>query len=209
MQRWRHFTSIATSSDGGKNNSFKWRLVGETIFSMFKWNAVLWFRLMPLAPYTGGFLVYHAENQKQMNMYGNRSIYSRDAKPGTSLVNCQAPQVIMVRSCLPSWYAAENYAVQRTIDGSRRTGKSGKSWKDHIKKWTGQLLSSFLRIADDRSRWATITPEASVGVRFKGRQTKLQLPQLDTNLCCDFSCCLRASDLREVSVVATVPAHLK
>ena len=32
-----------------------------------------------------------------------------------------------------------------------------------LKKWTGQSLSLLMRIADDRSQWATVTAEASVG----------------------------------------------
>ena len=36
--------------------------------------------------------------------------------------------------------------------------------RDNIKEWTGQSLSSLLHIADNRSRWAAITTEASVGV---------------------------------------------
>ena len=54
--------------------------------------------------------------------------------------------------------------LQRTVYGSRRRGVRGKSWKDNIKEWTGQSMSSSLRIADDRSRWAVITAEASIGV---------------------------------------------
>ena len=34
--------------------------------------------------------------------------------------------------------------------------------KTTIKEWTGQSMSSLLLIADDRSRWAAITAEASV-----------------------------------------------
>ena len=33
-----------------------------------------------------------------------------------------------------------------------------------IKEWTGQTMSSLLRIADYSSQWAVITVEASVGV---------------------------------------------
>ena len=49
------------------------------------------------------------------------------------------------------------------MDGRRRRGKPGKSWKDNIKEWTGQLMSSLLRVAEDRRRWAAITVEAPVG----------------------------------------------
>ena len=37
-------------------------------------------------------------------------------------------------------------------------------YKEQRKKWTGQSIASLLRIADDRSRWAVNTAEASVGV---------------------------------------------
>ena len=39
-----------------------------------------------------------------------------------------------------------------------------KSWKDNIKEWTDQSMSSLLCLAEDRRRCATITVEASVGV---------------------------------------------
>ena len=54
--------------------------------------------------------------------------------------------------------------LQGTVDGSRRTGRPRKSQKDNIKEWTGQSMSSLLRIADDRGRWAVIAAVASVGV---------------------------------------------
>ena len=33
-----------------------------------------------------------------------------------------------------------------------------------IKEWTGQSMSSLLRVAEGRRRWAAITAETSVGV---------------------------------------------
>ena len=33
-----------------------------------------------------------------------------------------------------------------------------------IREWTGQSMSSLLHLVDDRSGWAVITAEASVGV---------------------------------------------
>ena len=72
----------------------------------------------------------------------------------------------MVRSCLPSCYAAENHGTGNSeVEGGRHLrGRSRKSWMDNIKGWTGQSLSLLLRIADDRSQWTTITAEAPVGV---------------------------------------------
>ena len=52
--------------------------------------------------------------------------------------------------------------LTRTVYGNRRRGRLRKSWRDNIKKWTNQSLSSMFRIADVRSRWATIAAEASV-----------------------------------------------
>ena len=43
-------------------------------------------------------------------------------------------------------------------------GRPRKSWKDNIKEWTIQSMSSLLRVAEDRRRWAAVTQEASVGV---------------------------------------------
>ena len=57
-----------------------------------------------------------------------------------------------------------NIILQGTVDGRRRRGRPRKSWKDNINEWTGQSLSSLLRIVDDRSRWAPIIAHASVGV---------------------------------------------
>ena len=54
------------------------------------------------------------------------------------------------------------------MDGSRRRGRPHKSWKDNIKEWTGQSMSSLLRIADDRGRWAVIAADVSVGVPQRG-----------------------------------------
>jgi hypothetical protein len=54
--------------------------------------------------------------------------------------------------------------LQGTVDGKRRRGRPRKSWRDNIKEWTGQSMSSLLRVAEDRRRWAAVTAEASVGV---------------------------------------------
>ena len=51
-----------------------------------------------------------------------------------------------------------------TVDGSRRRGRPHKSWKDNMKEWTGQSMSSLLHITDDRGRWSVIAAGASVGV---------------------------------------------
>ena len=58
--------------------------------------------------------------------------------------------------------------LQGTVDGSRHRGRLRKSWKDNVTKWTGQLMSSLLHIADDRSRWAAIIAEASVRLSNDG-----------------------------------------
>ena len=53
--------------------------------------------------------------------------------------------------------------LQGYVDGRRRRSRKRKSWKDNIKEWAGQSMSSLLRVAEDRRRWAAITAEASVG----------------------------------------------
>ena len=50
------------------------------------------------------------------------------------------------------------------LDGRRPRGRPRKSWKDNIKEWMAQSMSSLLRVAEDRCRWVAITAEASVGV---------------------------------------------
>ena len=41
---------------------------------------------------------------------------------------------------------------QGTVDG-----RPHKSWRDNVKEWTGQSLSSLLRITNNRSQWLAIT----------------------------------------------------
>ena len=53
--------------------------------------------------------------------------------------------------------------IGATVDGSRRSGKLRKSWKD-IKEWTGQSMSSLQRIVDDRGRSPVIAADESAGV---------------------------------------------
>ena len=79
---------------------------------------------------------------------------------GTFIVNRQDS---LVRKCLSSQYAGK-IILQGTDDGSRPRGRPRKSWRENIRERTGHSLSSLLRIADDRSRWATIAADASVGV---------------------------------------------
>ena len=52
-----------------------------------------------------------------------------------------------------------------SVDGGRRSGKLRKLWKDNIKEWTGQSMSSLRRVAEDRRRRAAITAEAWVPQR--------------------------------------------
>ena len=54
--------------------------------------------------------------------------------------------------------------IQGCVDGRRRRGGPRESWNDNIREWMGQSMSSLLRLAGDRRRWAAITTEASVGV---------------------------------------------
>ena len=89
--------------------------------------------------------IMHTENIKQTRMYRNRSMSSSDVRS----VYCQLLQVIMVHPRLSLLYAVEDHS-QGTVDGRRRRGRPCKSWKDKVKEWTGQLISSLLRITDDR-----------------------------------------------------------
>ena len=40
--------------------------------------------------------------------------------------------------------------LQGSVDGRRHRDRPCKSWKDNIKEWTGQSMSSLLRVAEDR-----------------------------------------------------------
>ena len=82
---------------------------------------------------------------------------------GTFIVNRRSSQVIIVPPCLPSRYAVK-IIPQGTVDGGRRRRRPCKSCRDNIKEWTGQPLSSLLRITDGKCRWATIAAEAFVRV---------------------------------------------
>ena len=55
------------------------------------------------------------------------------------------------------------------VEGSECRGRPSRSWKDNVKEWTGQSLSSLLRIASDRNRWATIKAGASLRVILRRR----------------------------------------
>ena len=54
--------------------------------------------------------------------------------------------------------------LQGTVYGRLRRGRPRKSLKDKIKKWTGQLMPSLLRIAEYRRRWKATMAQTSVGV---------------------------------------------
>ena len=49
-----------------------------------------------------------------------------------------------------------------SVERRRRRGRPRKSRKDNIKEWTGQSMSSLLRIAEDMRRCVATTAEASV-----------------------------------------------
>ena len=58
--------------------------------------------------------------------------------------------------------------LRETVEGRRRAGRL-QNCLNHgetidIKEWTGQSLLSLFCVADDRSRWVTMTTEVSVGV---------------------------------------------
>ena len=110
---------------------------------------------------TGECFTYHTENKKQTNMHDNRSISSPDVRS----FYCQPSSVaryhgsdVCHRNTLPK------IILQGTVDGRRRRGRPSKSWKDNIKEWTGQSMSTLQHITDDRGRWEVITADSSVGV---------------------------------------------
>ena len=53
--------------------------------------------------------------------------------------------------------------LKGSVDGRRRRGRLRKSWKDNNKEWTGQSVSSLLRVVEDTPDVAT-TEEASVAI---------------------------------------------
>ena len=75
-----------------------------------------------------------------------------------------------VKRCKLSWFGhvcrhdeLPKIMPHEKVDGSRRRGRLGKSWKDNvIKEWTGQSMSYLLGIAVDRGRWAVIAANASI-----------------------------------------------
>ena len=58
-------------------------------------------------------------------------------------------------------YTLPKIILQGSVDGRRRRGRLRKSWKDNIKKWMNQKMSSLLRVrvAEDRRRWAAVAAE--------------------------------------------------
>ena len=54
-----------------------------------------------------------------------------------------------------------NITLQGTVNDRRHKERLQKLWKDNVKEWTGQSMSSLLHIADDRSQWAAIKVEAT------------------------------------------------
>ena len=53
--------------------------------------------------------------------------------------------------------------IRGKVDGyGCRTGRPRKSWNDNNKEWTGQSMSSLLRIGDDKSCWAVITADRGI-----------------------------------------------
>ena len=81
---------------------------------------------------------------------------------GAFTANRQASQAIMVRPCLSTQYAAEDHTTRNSGRQTSQTKTSSIMEGHNIKEWTGQSMSSLLRIADDRGRWAVIAADASV-----------------------------------------------
>ena len=75
-------------------------------------------------------------------MCGNRSVSS----PNVRSFYCQPSTVANYHGSATS--VVMNIRLQGTVDGSRRRGIHCKSWKENIKKWTGQSMSSWLRMTE-------------------------------------------------------------
>ena len=54
---------------------------------------------------------------------------------------------------------------RRSYHKEQSQRKTLRSWKDNIKEWTSQSMSSLLHIADDRGRWAASTPNDAWALR--------------------------------------------
>ena len=84
------------------------------------------------------------------NMCDNRPISSPDVRSfycqpsGVASYHGSAMSVVMIRS-------RKSYYKEQWMDGNRRRGWPRKWWKDNIKEWTDQSMSSLLRVADDKS----------------------------------------------------------
>ena len=116
---------------------------------------------------------------------------------GDLTVDRLASQAIMIRSCHVCRHdTLPKIILQGTVNGSRGRGRSRKSWKDNIKEWTGQSMSSLLRIEGDRGRCAVIAADTSVCVHpinddysVTGIISQLILQQpLDRSAKCAFQC---------------------
>ena len=82
-------------------------------------------------------------------MYGNRSFSSL----GVRGFHYQPPSIASYRDLAMSAvviHCRKSYYKEHTMDSSRRRGSPRKSRKDSIKEWTGQSMSSLLRIADNK-----------------------------------------------------------
>ena len=59
--------------------------------------------------------------------------------------------------------------LQGTVKGTRKRGRQRKRWEDNIVEWTGQPLSSCLRIAESREQWRRKVEESSVATQRSKR----------------------------------------
>ena len=99
-------------------------------------------------------MAYHTETIKQTNMCGNRSISS----PGRRqlLLSTAMRRKLSGFGHVCRHDMLPKIILQRTVDSSRRRGRFHKSWKGDSKEWTGQSMSSMLRIADNRGPWVVM-----------------------------------------------------
>ena len=91
---------------------------------------------------TSVYMAYHTKNTKRTNMYGNGSMSLQDVRN----FYCQPSSVASSHSYHSLAMSTVTTRCQNhttgNSNGSHRRGKPHKSWRDNIKEWTSQSLSS-------------------------------------------------------------------
>ena len=96
--------------------------------------------------------------QSEMRLLSNYTVIVRRHRRLTKYAVFPFSETLQLMHC-----QFNKIILQGSVDGKRRRGRPRKSWKDNIKEWPGQSMSSLLRVAENRRRWAAVTAEVSVG----------------------------------------------